>query len=492
MSLRRITTILAVVAGTLLFSGLTAFAAVPNPSFPVGQINVASIIAIPETRPLIDWSVSLPADANASDYSFFIRQEQLPEHFTFDVSVAQEGESRSPLIPGVAGSKFELWALRESSSEAYLLDATVFSPYLPKASVTIRSEDPYPLLPRTRADRPFYVEVAVNGILNMPEVPDGLKGVKLFHHAQSYGTEGTGAQVDRDQATLVSESTISTNGGQTLTFAVSDIPAAGSGEARGEERFSLVSLADYWLPESITLSTRSIQVWPVAGGTISGLAPGQTIGPVLPEITIELNDLYPSSTTFAQVYPGSPQSGVTGTVLPGSRITLDDSVPANGTLVLNNYGSAFDSDGLWTLEILTQTPFGTDRITHVTFTVQDLVTTIDDWRQIHFGTGAGGEDDDDIEKDGIPNLVEYAFGFDPQANSAGLSPAPQLTDGDLVIRFAQPAGVGGITYGAEWSATLLPGSWVPVADSGELPEHVFRVPVAGKPRLYMRLTVTRE
>jgi hypothetical protein len=39
---------------------------------------------------------------------------------------------------------------------------------------------------------------------------------------------------------------------------------------------------------------------------------------------------------------------------------------------------------------------------------------------------------------------------------------------------------------------LLPGSWVPIADSGELPEHVFSVPVAGKPRLYLRLKVTRK
>jgi hypothetical protein len=492
MSLRSITFTIAVVAGTFLFSGLTALAAVPNPSFPVGRINVESIVAIPGTRPLIDWSVSLPADANAGDYSFFIRQEQLQEHLTFDVSVAQEGGSLSPLAPGVAGSKFELWAVRGSSFAAYLLDATVFSPYLPKAFVTIRSEDPYSLLPRTRADRPFYVEVAVDGIVNMPEVPGGLKGVKFFHHAQSYGADGTGAQVDRDQATLVSESTISTNGEQTLTFAVSDIPAAGHGKARGEERFSLVSLADYRMPEPLTLSTRSIQIWPVAGGSISGIAPGQTVGSAVPEVTIQLNDLYPSSTTFAQVYPGNPQSGVTGTILPGSTITVDDSVPANRSLLLGNYGSVFDSDGLWTLEILTLTPFGTDRIAHVSFQVEGVVTTIESWRQTHFGNGAEGEDLVDFEKDGIPNLVEYAFGFDPTANSAGLLPAPQLSENHLVIRFNQPAGVGGIVYGAEWSTTLLPDSWVPVPDSGGLPEHVFSVPVAGKPRLYMRLKVTRE
>lgn len=491
MSLRSITSTLAVVAGTFLFSGLTAFAAVPNPSSPVGRITAESNVSGPGTTPRIRWSAGLPAGANPGSHLFYIVQEQLWGP-TWQMLVAEEGESLSPLVLGEAGSKFELWALRVSPSvEAILLDTAVVSPYLPSASVTIRSEDPYPVLPRTRADRPFHVDVAVQGIVNTPEAPNSLKGVTLVRHGQSYGPDGTGAQLNRELATLVSETPITADSEQTLTFSISGIPGAGPQDARGEERFTLMSQESYDFP-AMLLSSRSIQVWPVAGGTISGLAPGQTIGPALPEITIDLNDLYPSSTTFAQVYQGSPQSGVTGTVLPGSTITLDDSVPADRTLVLNNYGSVFDSNGLWTLEVLTRTPFGTDRITHVTFSVQKLVTTIDDWRQIHFGAGAGGEDDDDFERDGLPNLVEYAFGFDPKSNSAGLLPAAQLVEGDLVIRFDQPAGIGGIRYGAEWSTSLLPGTWVAVADSGQLPEHVFRVPVADKPQLYMRLTVTRD
>jgi len=491
MSLRSITATLAVVAGTVLFSGLTAFAVVPNPSSPVGEITAESIIAAPGTRPLIRWSAGLPAGANPGNYRFIIQQTQLdgPE---WQILVAREGESLSPLALGQAGSKFELLAMRVSPPALYVLDTAVVSPYLPNASVTIRSEDPYPLLPRTRADRPFHVDVKVQGIVNTEQTPNSMKGVTLARHVQSYGPGGTGAQLDRNQATLLSESPITTDGEQTLTFAVTSVPEVAGQETRGEERFSLVSLADYWLPEPLTLRSRSIQIWPVAGGSISGIAPGQTVGPAVPEVTIQLNDLYPSSTTFAQVYPGSPQSGVTGTILPGSTITLDDSVPADRTLVLGGYGSAFHSDGLWTLEILTQTPFGTDRIAQVSFQVEGVVTTIETWKLSHFGTGADGGDLDDFEKDGIPNLVEYAFGFDPTANSAGLLPSPQLSENHLEIRFNQPAGVGGVVYGAEWSTTLLPGSWVAVPDSGQLPEHVFRVPVAGKPRLYMRLKVTRE
>ncbi|MEI7911328.1 MAG: hypothetical protein WCK77_16975, partial [Verrucomicrobiota bacterium] len=56
--------------------------------------------------------------------------------------------------------------------------------------------------------------------------------------------------------------------------------------------------------------------------------------------------------------------------------------------------------------------------------------------------------------------------------------------------FAQPAGVTGITYGAEWSASLLPGTWTGVPDSGSGDQHVFSVPVGAGPRMFMRLRVT--
>ena len=38
-------------------------------------------------------------------------------------------------------------------------------------------------------------------------------------------------------------------------------------------------------------------------------------------------------------------------------------------LVLSDYDSSSTSDGIWTMEILTATPFGIDRLAHVTFEV---------------------------------------------------------------------------------------------------------------------------
>jgi N-acetyl-anhydromuramyl-L-alanine amidase AmpD len=115
------------------------------------------------------------------------------------------------------------------------------------------------------------------------------------------------------------------------------------------------------------------------------------------------------------------------------------------------------------------------------------------WRQSQFGSteNAGdGADDYDYDHDGIPNLLEFAFGLNPKQNRGEVLPAAQRSGSNLVVTFIQPAAVGGITYGAEWSETLAPGSWTAVPDTGTLPQHRFSVPVGTRRGLYLRLKVT--
>jgi hypothetical protein len=54
--------------------------------------------------------------------------------------------------------------------------------------------------------------------------------------------------------------------------------------------------------------------------------------------------------------------------------------------------------------------------------------------------------------------------------------------------------VSGITYGAQWSATLQPNDWHAITDTGDSsatpPGHLFSVPMATNTQLFMRLTVT--
>ena len=79
-------------------------------------------------------------------------------------------------------------------------------------------------------------------------------------------------------------------------------------------------------------------------------------------MTLTFNDLYPGSRTYAQVYKGEQQLGKTGAIVPGSSFTNTQDFPVNPILSLTNYDSVFDSDGRWTMELITVTPFGIERM----------------------------------------------------------------------------------------------------------------------------------
>ena len=61
----------------------------------------------------------------------------------------------------------------------------------------------------------------------------------------------------------------------------------------------------------------------------------------------------------------------------------------------------------------------------------------------------------------------------------------------MFFSFTQPAGVSGITYGAEWSTTMKSGEWFPVTDTGSGNQHVFSIPMSGI-GTFMRLKVTSQ
>jgi hypothetical protein len=320
------------------------------------------------------------------DYTNFVRQVQLPSGVKWDVTVLPEGEQLSPLAIDPGGARFELWTVRADPLTVYLLDTKYVGTYVPMAEARITTEDPntYNAIPRTRADRPFIVDITTSGLrpLEDEDAPDAAKSVKLLRHVQSYGVGGTGVGIDRNQAQLIDQRTLTSNATFRLSYAINSIPGADRTKIRGEERFSVFSLEDYQAPSS-QLASMFVQIWPVADGNVTGIASNQIVRFKMPQITITLNDLYPDSRTYAQVYSGNPQLGVQGTVVPGSAVVVYDAVPHNRVLVVNDWDAAIGDDGRWTLEVLTVTPFGTDRLAYVSFDVDrtmdvnGTITTID-------------------------------------------------------------------------------------------------------------------
>lgn len=120
------------------------------------------------------------------------------------------------------------------------------------------------------------------------------------------------------------------------------------------------------------------------------------------------------------------------------------------------------------------------------------LSTQETWRQTHFGTfsNAGNTADAaDFDLDGLPNLLEYAFGLNPTQGVSRALPVPQVNGSNYVLSFTQPVGVSGVTYGAEWSTTLAPGSWVSIPNTGTAPQYTYSVPLSGNSQVFVRLKV---
>lgn len=124
------------------------------------------------------------------------------------------------------------------------------------------------------------------------------------------------------------------------------------------------------------------------------------------------------------------------------------------------------------------------------------LTALNNWRLIFYGTTSNtgsAADASDPYGTGVPNLAVFAVlgpNQNPAQVAAGMLPQPQISGGNYVITFTQPAGVSGVIYSAEWSITLLPGSWTPIFDSGSGGTHTFSVLIGGNQNLFIRLRVS--
>lgn len=333
------------------------------------------------TASVVSIALAFQLGAQTADttYTNFIRQVQLPSEVEADqttakTDVASSGQQPSTLAINPGGARFELHTVSSDPFVSYLLDTRYVGAYVPQAEVTIRTEDVNSMLPRTRADRPFWVDINISGLREGLTDPESSKKVKFYHHIQSYGENGDGTNISRSEATLQSQSFMNKNGLETLTFTLNSVPGADRAKIRGEERFSIFSLADFQAPES-QLATQFIQIWPVADGTLSGIADGETIDLSTPTVTIAVNDIYPEARIYAHVYKGSKRDdGHIGTIVPGSAQVINESIPQDRLLTVSEWDSVLTENGTWTMELLTSTVFGIDRLDYVTFKVDKTIT----------------------------------------------------------------------------------------------------------------------
>lgn len=292
----------------------------------------------------------------------FIRQKQLDSlGMTLDYYVPSDtGTAPSWLPISEMGAEFSLYAKGIASDEkTYFLDSKIVGAYLPQADVTIFSEDPYRPL-RTRADRPFKVVLTASGMLDEDDSAAMPHQKEVFFrrvyevydpatHASPAGTETIQVEV---------EAFGMTNGSLERTQLTS-LPVGADGDptkVEGEEVFTIFSTPDTTVPAYSVLDSEVIKIWPVATGVIDGIVEGQRVLRNLPLVTQKLVDLYPNSLTYLQIYSGPQVDGTRGTVIAESMIPIYQDVPQDKDLPvsLENY---CQEDGIYTLELVTVTPF---------------------------------------------------------------------------------------------------------------------------------------
>lgn len=325
----------------------------------IAQLSILSLLAVSS------------AAGQDNGYTNFIRQTLLETSppLYWDMSVATDGERMSLVPVDLAGSRYELWTVKTGSEpKSHLLDVAYVSAYAPVATMTIRTEDPYEgAIPRTRADRPFHVDIDVQGLLSGPLDPAGSKSVRLLRHVQSYGNTD-GANIDRTQAILHSQAILDRNGTTTLSYPMTSIPGTDRRAIRGEERFSVFTRNDDGTTDQ-QLVSRYVQIWPVPSASISGVAPGEVVRVHLPTLTVSVNNLYPTSYTYTQIYKGAPALGTEGDRIAAAQLQIDQATPEDRVWTSESYGALITGDGQWTVEVITESVFGTERLAYVTFEV---------------------------------------------------------------------------------------------------------------------------
>lgn len=312
--------------------------------------------------------------AQNTSWTNYLRQTQMGTGVELQTEVANHG-MRAALLPlEMQGARFQIWTQKNVPGAAptapQLLDTKFVDAYQISASIQITTGDPYTVIPRTRVDQPFTVRVQLSGLQNLPGAEEAARKV-LFQH----GTATYPGESHVPPPVLVNSPVynglLEQNGIHTFGFASPNLVTSTPATSSGEENFTVSSLAGFG-SGATTLAAARLQVWPLARVQVSGIQSGATYASP-PEVTFSYSDLYPSSTTWVQLYQGQPALGHQGQSVSGSIIPLDDVTPQDRTFVLRNWSDQLQGDGPWTLEVLHTTPFGTERLHYVSFNMDSTI-----------------------------------------------------------------------------------------------------------------------
>ncbi len=325
----------------------------------------------------------------------FVRQTDLSTGQVYDVPYITPGGPYTSAIPvSEDGAKFELFARGTAwDTNIYLLDTQLVYAYGPTATVTITTEDPYVFgdpssatyVRRTRSDRPFSVKTSVTGLVTAHDASAAEKSVYYAVQAMNYDP-ATYSSLNKPNYLLHSYNL--GNGNLTWGPLYHELTSPTLLTGCGQQTYTVVRYAADQVPDTI-LTQPSVQVWPVATATVDKITGGQVFIDRIPTITFTMNHLYPDSRTYAQIYPGNAVLGKVGTIITGterrygttynpSQGVTPTNVPQDVQIAIDNISAYASADGIYTLEVITETPFfnrAGERLLNITFEVDRVIAS---------------------------------------------------------------------------------------------------------------------
>ncbi len=237
---------------------------------------------------------------------------------------------------------------------------------------------------------------------------------------------------------------------------------------------------------SYTVATPApvLTVTPSGAFTASGLA-GGAFSPASASYTVSNTGIGAMNWTAGKIAAWLNLSASGGTLATGASTSV--------TATINAAANALAGGNYTDTVTFTNTSNGSGNTTRSVNLA--VLSAIQNWRQTWYATtsnSGNAADNADPYHTGLTNLAVFAF-FGPNQNpttaSTALLPPAQRSGGNFFFSFTQPAGVSGITYGAEWCADFSDG-WTSVSDTGSGTLHVFSVAIGTNTKIFLRLKVT--
>jgi hypothetical protein len=325
----------------------------------------------------------------------WVRQTVLDSGLIYDIPLDATKATNSfsaGLEIGEQGSLFQLFATGTAwDSTIYLLDSKLLRTYAPAASVEVETEDPYVRgdasglnqIRRTRADRPFSVNITVSGL-----VPGGDDDAERYVYFACNGInyDTTSYSGLNQSSYLIQESNLE-NGVHNIGPVYHELTSTSPSLGCGEQSYKIIRYASDGVPATI-LAEPKVEIWPVATATVENVEAGKLYIDRLPTLILNLSHLYPDSRTYAQIYKGAAVLGTTGTVISGTELRYGrhynpdlaeepTNVPQTQKISITDLSNYAYRDGTYTLEIITETPFfgrTAERLFHVTFQVDRIIS----------------------------------------------------------------------------------------------------------------------